>query len=237
MFAQHAFVSQSDQIFWAKLDGAESLLKAVVNTKTLEPRSNVLRQGDVPTVAHVLLEGHTYRYKLLRDGRRQITALLVPGDISDLEAVIRGHADYSVAAMTRCVLGEVPVNAIADPASADPEIARALWRRLLRDEAISRERLVNIGCRTALERVAHLVCELRLRLQAVGLTKGDAFKMQLTQAELADVLGMSTVHINRVLKQLRENGLVKFSQSTMSILNVPALEKLADFYPAYLRMV
>ncbi len=121
----------------------------------------------------------------------------MPGDICDLEAVMRGPADYSVAAMTSCVLGELPANAIADPTTADPELARALWRRLLRDEAISREWLVNMGCRTALERVAHLVCELRVRLQAVGLTKGDAFKMQLTQAELADVLGLSTVHINR----------------------------------------
>lgn len=222
---------------WAKLDGAEALLKAVVNTKAVEPRSNVLRQGDVPTVAHVLLEGHTYRYRLLKDGRRQITALLVPGDICDLEAVMRGRAEYSVTAMANCVLGEIPASAITDPTTADPELVWALWRRLLRDEAISREWLVNIGCRTALERVAHLICEYRLRLQAVGLTKGDAFKMQLTQAELADLLGLSTVHINRVLKQLRKTSLVDFSKSIMSVSNVPALEKLAGFDPAYLKMV
>ncbi len=222
---------------WAKLDGAEALLKAVVNTRTVEPRSNVLREGDVPTVAHVLLEGHTYRYRLLRDGRRQITALLIPGDVCDLAAVMQGRANYSVVAVTSCVLGELPANAIADPTTADPDLARALWRRLLRDEAISREWLVNMGCRTALERVAHLICEIRVRLQAVGLTKGDAFKMQLTQAELADLLGLSTVHINRTLKHLRETGLVDFSKSTMSILNVPALEKVADFDPTYLEMV
>ncbi len=236
MYAQHVSANQSDRT-WADLHGAEHLLKAVVNTRTLEPRSDVLRQGDVPTVAHILLDGHTYRYRLLRDGRRQITAILVPGDICDLEAVMRGRADYNVAALTSCVLGELPTNAIADPTAADPELARILWRRLLRDEAISREWLVNMGCRTALERVAHLVCELRVRLQAVGLTKDDTFKVQMTQGELADVLGLSAVHINRVVKQLRENGLVKFSQSTMSILNVPALEKLAEFDSAYLEMV
>ena len=173
----------------------------------------------------------------MEDGRRQIVAILVPGDICALEAVMRGRADYGVATMTSCVLGELPVNTIADFTTIDPELARALWRSLLRDQAIAREWLVNVGCRTALERVAHLICELRLRLEAVGLTKGDAFKMQMTQAEIADLLGLSTVHINRTLKQLRKLGLVDYSKSIISVLDVPALEKVAGFNPTYLKTV
>src|ERR1700712_2535638 len=152
MNSQQAFESQSDRTLWGKLDGVEPLLKAVVNTKVVRPRSDVLRQGDVPTVAHLLLEGHTYRYRLLPDGRRQITAVLMPGEVCDLEAVMRGRADYGVGALTDCVLGEIPADQVARPTTVNPEMVRALWSRLLRDEAISREWLVGMGCRTAMER-------------------------------------------------------------------------------------
>ena len=150
---------------------------------------------------------------------------------------MRGRADYGVATMTSCVLGELPVNKVADLTTIDPELAMALWRGLLRDQAVACEWLVNIGCRTALERVAHLICEFRLRLQAGGLTKGDAFRLQMTQAEMADLLGLSMVHVNRTLKRLRASGLIDYSRSTTSVLDVPALERVASFNPTYLQMV
>ncbi len=237
MSVGHASASETNRVAWMRLSGVEPLLKAVVNTESVRPGFHILLQGDVPTAVHVLLDGQAYRYRLLEDGRRQIVAILVPGDICDLEAVMRGRADYGVANMTNCVLGELPVSTIADFTTIDPELVQALWRGLLRDQAIAREWLVNVGCRTALERVAHLICEFRLRLEAVGLTKGDAFKMQMTQAEIADLLGLSTVHINRTLKQLRKLGLVDYSKSIISVLDVPALERVAGFNPTYLRMV
>ncbi len=220
-----------------RLGNAGPLLKAVVKTEAFRPGIHLLLQGNVPSAVHVVIKGQAYRYRLLEDGRRQIVAILVPGDICDFEAVMRGRADYGVATMTDCVLGQLPVNTIADFTTIEPELARALWRYLLRDQAIAREWLVNVGCRTALERVAHLICEFRLRLQAVGLTKGDAFIMQMTQAEIADLLGLSTVHINRTLKQLRKLGLVDYSKSIISVLDIPALEKVAGFNPTYLKMV
>ena len=229
--------SEPGQVSWARLDGAEHLLKAVGTAKVVRPGLHILLQGNVPTRAHVLLEGQAYCYRRLEDGRRQITAILVPGDICDLEAVIRGQADYGVATMTDCVLGELPVNTIADLRTIDPELAQALWRRLLRDQAVAREWLVNVGCRTALERFAHLICEFRFRLHAVGLTKGDAFTMQLTQAEIADLLGLSAVHVNRTLKRLRAIGLVDYSKSIISVLDIPVLERVAGFDPKYLMMV
>ena len=236
MLTQQASVDRPSSLSRSKLDGTEILLKAVIREKTVEPRSDVLRQGDVPKIAHVLLDGHTYRYRLLNDGRRQITAVLMPGDICDLEAVMRGRADYSVGALTRCVLGEVPAEQVADPTALGPEMTRTLWRQLLRDEAISREWLVGMGRRCALERVAHLLCEFRVRLEAVGLSGGAEFEMRFTQMELADLLGMSTVHVNRVLQQLRRTGLIEFSSGTVSILDVPTLEMVAEFDPTYLRM-
>ena len=202
----------------------------------MNPRSDVLRQGDVPTVAHVLLDGHTYRYRLLHDGRRQITAVLVPGEICDLEAVMWGRADYSVGALTKCVLGEIPAEQVADPVALRPEMGRALWRRVLRDEAISREWLVSMGRRSALERVAHLLCELRVRMESVGLARAEEYDLDFTQMELSDILGLSAVHINRVLQQLRKTGLIQLSGGIVNILDLPTLEVVAGFDPTYLQV-
>lgn len=220
----------------SKLDDSDVVLRAVVREKVVKPGSDVLRQGDVPIIAHILLDGQTYRYRMLSDGRRQITAVLVPGDICDLEAVMRGRADYSVGTLTHCVLGEIPLDRIADPTTLDPEMTRALWRRLLRDEAISREWLVGMGRRSALEKVAHLLCEFWVRLEAVGLARASEMDMRLTQAELADVVGMSVVHINRILQELRRSGLIKLSDGVLWILDRLGLEALAGFDPAYLKM-
>ena len=221
---------------WLGLDGTKALLDAVVREKVVNPRSDVLRQGDVPTVAHVLLDGHTYRYRLLHDGRRQITAVLVPGEICDLEAVMWGRADYSVGALTKCVLGEIPAEQVADPVALRPEMGRALWRRVLRDEAISREWLVSMGRRSALERVAHLLCELRVRMESVGLARAEEYDLDFTQMELSDILGLSAVHINRVLQQLRKTGLIQLSGGIVNILNLPTLEVVAGFDPTYLQV-
>lgn len=216
-------------------DGTEALLGAVVRKKSVTHSSDVLRHGDVPRIAHLLLHGHTYRYRVVGDGRRQITAILVPGDICDLEAVMRGRADYSVGALTDCVLGEIPAEKVANPNLDDPKMMRALLRRLLRDEAISREWLVGMGCRSAIERMAHLFCELRVRMEAVGLSNDAQFDMRFSQGELADVLGLSTVHVNRTSQELRRSGLIRISGGTLKILDVPALERLAGFDPAYLQ--
>lgn len=219
-----------------RLGDMEALLRTVVRRRAVKSRSQVLREGDKPRVAHVLLHGHTFRYRMLVDGRRQITAILVPGDVCDLEAVMRGRADYSVGALTDCILGEIPAERIADPTTHDPEMTRALWRRSLRDQAISREWLVNMGRRDALEKISNLICELRFRLASVGLASDIAFQLHLTQSELADVLGLSCVHINRVLQQLRRSGLIQLSDGTLTVLDVALLEAVAGFDPIYLRL-
>ena len=218
-----------------QLNGSEPLIKAVVRERVVGVRQDVLRQGEIPGMAHILLEGHTCRYRMLSDGRRQITAVLVPGDVCDLEAVMRGRADYSVAALTACTLGEIPADRVSNPVGLDPEMTRALWRRLLRDEAISREWLVSMGKRTALERLAHLFCELAVRLKAVGLARDDSFDFQITQAELADVLGLSCVHVNRTLQDLRRTEMIQMTRGRLTILDFAALEHLAGFDPIYLQ--
>ena len=218
-----------------KLDVDDALLKTVVRQRVVTPRSEVLREGFVPEIAHILLDGHTYRYRMLSDGRRQITAVLVPGDICDLEAVMRGRADYGVGTLSKCVLGEIPAERLTDHAGMGPELMKALWRRLLRDEAIAREWLVGLGKRTALERMAHLFCEMSARLKAVGLADGDSFDFHITQSELADVLGMSEVHTNRTIQELRRTGLIEMTRGTVTILDQPTIELIAGFDPIYLK--
>ena len=211
------------------------LMGLATRTRTVERRGEILEQGRVPVVAHVLLEGHTCRYRRLGSGRRQITALLVPGDMCDVEAVTKGRADYGVAALTPCKLGEIPAERIGGAAGREPDLAAVLLRRLRLDEAIAREWIVNLGNRDAAARMAHLLCELRERLGAVGLASETGFALPLGQAELGDALGLSAVHVNRVLRELRVAGLVTLANRRLTLHDRAGLERLADFDPAYLR--
>ena len=220
-----------------EMDGVDPLLRAVIRNIIVEKRVGVLRPGDIPLAAHLLLEGQAYRYRLLRDGRRQITAILVPGDACDLDMVMRGRADCGLLAVTRCVFGEVPMDQILDIGGADPEMRRAIFRRLLRDEAISREWMVGLGRRSSTERLAHFICELRERQRLVGLTKGDRCHLALTQAELADLLGISTVHINRLLMELNRKRLIAHSGTVITVLDLVSLEEFAGFDDSYLKLV
>jgi CRP-like cAMP-binding protein len=217
-----------------KLDGADPLMTVVTREVAFRSRQDVMRQGEVPRVAHLLLDGYGCRYRLLGDGRRQITAILVPGDLCDLEAVMRGRADYGVATFTHCVLGEISAEHVNDVDEIDPVLRRILWRQLLRDEAIAQEWMVVLGRRTARERLAHLLCELRERMRAVGLGQDDSYGFDLTQSDLADMLGLSVVHVNRTLQDLRHKGLVEFRSKLLRIIDPAALANMAGFDPAYL---
>ena len=218
------------------LKGDDAVLSAVRDVVTYPPQSNVLGQGDSPKVAHVLLEGYACRHLTLRDGRRQIAAVLVPGDACDLDAVMHGQADYGVNTLTKCVLGRIPANLMMDERGAAAQMTQAILRRLLRDQRITRELTVSLGRRSAVERLAHLFCELWVRMQAVGLARGDGFELRMTQSEMADMLGLSTIHTIRSLKQIRESGLAHFKAGNLTIFDHAGLEKLAKFDPAYLRM-
>ena len=211
------------------------ILQAVVRERIVPQRRDILRQATAPGIAHVLLSGHTYRYRILRDGRRQITAILYPGDMCDLEAVMRGHADYSVGTLTPCTLGEIPIERVTDAGWSEPEMALSLARHMRRDAAIAQEWLINIGRRPALERLAHLFCETHTRKVQLGIASADGYDACLTQMDLADALGLTNVHINRVLKTLRERGLIRREQGQMTLLDIPALEALAGFDPRYLQ--
>jgi CRP-like cAMP-binding protein len=180
------------------------------------------------------MEGWAARYKVVPDGSRQITAILVPGDFCDLHITILGEMDHGITALTRVKVALVPHLVMENLPVDRPQLGRALWWATLVDEATLRAWIVNLGRRDAAERVAHLFCELHARLKLVGLADEDDFSLPLTQEILADALGLTPVHINRVLQRLRSQDLIELEGGELRILNLPHLRKLAGFDPTYL---
>ena len=173
--------------------------------------------------------------QVLADGKRQIMAYLVPGDFCDLHVFILKEMDHSIATLSRCSVVKIPRQRILE-LTERPAIARAFWWAALVDEATLREWLVNIGARPAEQRVAHLLCELLVRLRVVGLADGGRYELPLTQKELGDTTGLSNVHVNRVLRRLRGEGLITFKDKHLVILDVERLKAFSGFTPNYLHL-
>ncbi len=183
------------------------------------------------------MEGFAARYKILPSGRRQITAIHVPGDFVDLHSFLLKTMDHGVMALTACELALVPHATLLRITEEKPHLARLLWLGTLIDAAIHREWLTMMGRSSATAHMAHLICELFCRLQLVGLTDGWSFRCPLTQEELGDTLGLSTVHVNRVLKELRERKLVSWQNGIVTIANWQGLQDLGEFSELYLNLI
>ncbi|HEY8571361.1 Crp/Fnr family transcriptional regulator [Phenylobacterium sp.] len=203
---------------------------------TVEARIDLISQGDTPEDVHVVLEGFACRYKLLPDGSRQIMAWLVPGDFCDLHVAVLGRMDHSIATLSTSKVARIPKDRVAELVKTSEQLSRALWWATLVDEAILREWLANMGRRPAHEQVAHLFCELLVRLKAVGLAQDDAMELPLTQVELADTVGLSSVHVNRVVQELRDEGLISWRGKVLKVLDVQRLKRFAGFEAGYLHL-
>jgi CRP-like cAMP-binding protein len=214
--------------------------RAALATLCDEPRDmgarrNVIREGERPDHVHLMVEGWAARYKLLPDGARQITAFLIPGDICDLHVTILGEMDHSITTLTRAKVAYIPRSKM-DVLAARPGLVRAFWWTTLVDEAVLRAWIVNVGRRDAFEAVGHLICELYVRMRNVGLVSDDRFDLPLTQEEIADALGLTPVHVNRVLQRLRAEDLISFRRGLLTIHDYSRLEKAAGFNPNYLHI-
>lgn len=184
----------------------------------------------------LLLEGFTARYSTLADGRRQITEINVAGDFVDLHSLLMKQMDHGVVTLTPCVIAHAPHSRLRRLTEEHAHLTRLLWLDTIVDAAIHRQWLVAMGRRSGLGHLAHLVCELFTRLSAVGLTEGQSFNLPLTQTVLSDALGLSTVHVNRLIAELRREGLVRWSNPQVEILDWPRLSQIAEFDPTYLRL-
>lgn len=200
------------------------------------PREDIVLEGDVPAGVIVLNEGWSYRYKVLEDGRRQILAFLVPGDLCYLSSLAARPMDHTIAAATPGAIAEVPPKLFGDVIRRHPRIKRALLCDALVTSAIQHEWNTSLGRRNAIERMAHFLCELFIRLQVVGRTEHNSFEFPLTQAELGELTGLSTVHVNRTLQELRTSGLIVLKDKTLTIPRLPALMEAGLFSAAYLHL-
>jgi CRP-like cAMP-binding protein len=212
----------------------DALLDAIGPARHFGPREDIVPEGGPADGVNLILEGIACRYKLLPDGRRQILAYMVPGDTCDLCAFVLGRMDHGIASLAPASVAVIPQERMAGLSATYPNIRRALWWAALVEEATTREWLVNVGQRTAYERLAHLLCEMFVRLRAVGLVEGDRCELPLTQAELADTLGLSTVHVNRTLQDLRRAGFITLRGKNLVVHDFPALARAAMFNPSYL---
>lgn len=191
----------------------------------LNPRGNLC----------ILASGMASRYRAAPDGGRQLTALLLPGDVCDFQFVTGALQTSGLSAMVRTTVMEIPLDALLPVVDQRPRILSTLLSHLAEDVAVTEELLISLGRRTALERMAHLLCETHFRLKRMGLVHDGAFIMTLTQAELGDYLGLSAVHVNRTMQELRRRGLIQSAGGQIRILDREALEAIAGFSPFYLR--
>ena len=228
--------------FVHKLSGLADLAPediAALETVTANPRryaarKDLIREGDEPGPMFVVLEGWISRYKILPNGTRQIMAFLMPGDACDLHVRLLAEMDHGIQTITSAMVATVTRTDMQDMMDAHPSIARAMYTAQLVDEGIMRAWIVSMGRRSSIERVAHLVCELYLRARNIGLTNDGDFSLPLTQLVLADSLGMTAVHINRVLKELRLAGAMALSRGSVTIMDPEKLVQIAGFDENYL---
>ncbi len=193
-----------------------------------------IKAGEELDHSSLLLEGIACRHKDLKDGQRQITELHVAGDFADLHSFTLKRLDHQVMTLTPCSIAVVPHEKLKEITEKHPHLTRVYWFATNLDAAIHREWELSLGRRSAISRMAHLLCELRLRLGLVGLAGELEYDLPLTQSDLAECLGLTSVHVNRTLKELRERGVVEFRSGRVEISDLPSLEKIAEFDPAYL---
>ena len=205
--------------------------------KTYARGETIIREGDKVNDIHLVLTGVAARSKTLRSGDRQFMALLVPGDLCDVEVFVLEGMDHDITALTdtTCVL--IPAKIVEGLLTESTKLTRALWWSTMSDSAILREWIVDHGSRDSIERIAHLMCELLIRYRIIGETTDNSFAFVLTQDELADATGMTPVHVSRMLHQLRRQGLIDLSDKVLTILDPKGLQRVAKYDSTYLHLI
>lgn len=207
-----------------------------VNEESFPAHVDIVTEGQVPRSPFVLTDGLACRYRVLRDGRRQILTFLVPGDTSNLHGFLIQAMDHSIATLMPTRIAMVQWEIVMGITTGYPRLGGALWWSALQEEAIMRERIVSIGRRSARGRIAYLLCEFVWRQRAVGLSNDDEIRLPLTQTELGDAAGLTSVAVNRALQDFRRNGWIKFSRGRLTLLATEKLLDIAQFSQRYLHL-
>ncbi len=206
----------------------------IARDEDFEADVDIVAEGMVPRSVFVLKEGMAIRYRSLPDGGRQIMTFLIPGDLCDAHVFLLKAMDHSLGTITPVRIAPISRESILELFAQRPRISAALWWSSLQEEAMLRERIVSLGRRDARGRIAYLLCELLWRHAAIGLNNGEAFPLPLTQTELGDTLGLTPVHVNRILQEFRARNLIAIKHKILTLLDVEGLRNIAAFNEDYL---
>jgi len=208
--------------------------ESVSEVRPVKAGKVIIHAGEELNSTLLLLDGWLARSKDLAGGERQVTQLHVPGDFADLHSFTLKRLDHDVASVSDCRLAIIPHESLQIVADSHPRLARTLWFSTSIDGAIQRELVLSLGQRSAIARMAHLFCELYVRLQIIGRVSNDSYGFPLTQRELSECLGLTVVHANRTLQELRRRGLIELENRRLTIRDSRGLEGVAEFDPSYL---
>jgi CRP-like cAMP-binding protein len=225
--------------YWTRLEpDDQAAIRALPCTvKTLKPHAYIVGEGDKTEYSSVMLSGFSLRHKIVANGQRQIVAIHMKGELVDLQNSLLGIADHSVQMLTAGRVAMIPREEIIRLAFDRPNVGKAMWFDTLVDASIFREWIANVGRRDARTRLAHVLCEFALRLKVAGLGGQTGYQLPMTQEDLADVTGMTPVHVNRTLKSLEADGLIE--RATPRAIVIGDWRKLAaagDFDSTYLHL-
>lgn len=207
------------------------------SVQTVDAGRHLVREGDRPTECCLLVKGYACRYKVSVDGRRQIVSFHIPGDVIDLQHLHLAVADHHVATITSAEVAWIPKAALRAIARQRPALAEAMWRDTLIDASIFREWVLNVGRRDAKARVAHMLCEFAVRCEVAGFGPAESFAWPMTQEHIADATGLTSVHVNRTLKTLANDGALECSRGRYWVKDWTRLAQIGEFHQAYLHAV
>jgi CRP-like cAMP-binding protein len=229
-------IRRLESIFTLSDDERQVLANLPMQVQVIKENQDLVREGDRPSRSCLILSGFTATYKMTAGGKRQIVSFGIAGDLPDLQSLHLKVLDISIGTLTPCRIGFIAHDDLRDICTRYPRIAAAFWRETLIEGAIFREWVTNVGRREAYQRMAHVFCELLTRLRAVGLVEDHACDLPITQGEFADAMGVTNVHVNRVLQQMRAEGLIELSGDRLNILDWERLKQAGEFDPTYLHL-
>jgi len=230
------FVSKLNALNMLTAEEVAAIQALPLRLQSVRARTSIVTEGQIISECCVLVEGFACRHKLANDGGRQIVSFHIPGDILDVQHLLFNRADHNVQTITDATLAFVPMDAMRQLTDHRPEIALALWRDCLVEASVFREWVLNVGRRSAKTRIAHMLCEFAARAEAAGIGSPAHFSLPMTQEDIADATGLTAVHVNRMLRELREEGVIEREGRQIRIADWPRMKRIADFSPAYLHI-
>lgn len=213
-----------------------ALLELPVTLREVDSATYLVREGDTSLPCAILVDGFAFRHKMTRDGARQIVSLHIPGDALDLQHLYLDVADHNLQTLGRATVATVPRTALRALAHERPDIARAIAVCVAVEASIFREWILNVGRRSGRARIAHLLCEWATRLERRGLGDDQGYTLPITQEQLGDAVGMTAVHVNRMLRELQRDGLITRSKRFVEITDLKRLQEAGDFTTRYLHL-